>query len=71
MILAQGDAIQARLWLDKALVIAPDDPEVLVSEAIWMLAQGDNKGKSPLLELVICRVPDNGRYRLPYVEALI
>ena len=41
VILAQGDPIQARLWLDKALVIAPDDLEVLVSEAIWMLARGE------------------------------
>lgn len=71
VILAQGDANQARLWLDKALTIAPDDPEVLVSDAIWMLAQGEISKASRQLEMVIRRVPGNGRYRLPYAEALI
>ena len=71
VILAQGDANQSRLWLDKALLIAPDDPEVLVSEAIWMLAQGEISKASRQLEMVTRRVPDNGRYRLPYAEALI
>ena len=36
-----------------------------------MLAQGEITKASRQLEMVIRRVPDNGRYRLPYAEALI
>lgn len=71
VILAQGDPIKARLWLDKALLIAPDDPEVLVTEAIWLLAQGEISKASRQLEMIVRRVPNNGRFRLPYAEALL
>ena len=36
-----------------------------------MLAQGEITKASRQLEMVIRRLPDNGRYRLPYAEALI
>jgi len=71
VLLSQGDTTQARLWLDKAKQIAPDDPEVLVSDAIWRLAQGEISKASKQLELVVARFPKEGKYRLPYAEALL
>ncbi len=71
VILSQGDGTQARIWLDKALRIDDDDPEVLVTDAIWKLSQGEISKASRQLGLVVQRFPKEGRYRLPYGEALL
>ena len=71
VLLAQGDASQSRLWLDKALSLSPDDPEALVSDAIWKLSQGEITKASAQLSLIVRRFPNRGKYRLPYAEALL
>ena len=71
VLLSQGESSQSRLWLDKALSLSPDDPEALVSDAIWKLSQGEITKASVQLSLVIRRFPKRGKYRLPYAEALL
>ena len=69
--LAQQETQAAERWLQKAKTIEPDDPEVLLSQALLELSRGENELALDILESIIRRFPERVEFRLTYAEALL
>ena len=66
---AQGNPKEARQWLDKALMLAPQDAGVQSSLALLELAGGNVEGALERYERLAARFPDSAEHRVGLAEA--
>ena len=71
VILAQGDALLAETWINRAEQLDPGNPEVQVTKSLWLLSTGKISDARVLLEQVVSKHPQESKYWVPYVESLL